>query len=119
MKKNLLHSLLIGCIAAFSITPTFASTTEPIPITTPEESEPLANLISFTRTAGVGKITGSNVRLRKEPGLSSDIICYLQKGDIVELGSECVAKDGYYWQIVGYNGTWGYVATEYVQEMPS
>lgn len=118
MKKKLLHSLLIGCIAVFSITPTFASTTEPIPITTPEESEPLANLVSFARTVGVAKVTGSNVRFRKSPGLSSDVICYLQKGDVVELGSECVKKDGYYWQLVGYNGSWGYVATAYIEEIP-
>jgi uncharacterized protein YgiM (DUF1202 family) len=71
------------------------------------------------RTVGVAKVTGSNVNMRAEAGLSGQVIAVLAKGTIVELSSSpSITKDGYTWKVVGYNGKWGYVATTYLETIP-
>lgn len=67
--------------------------------------------------AQYGEITGNNVRLRSEPGLSSTVLMFLQMGYEVTLPYvDEEYKDGYYWTNVIYNGVNGWVASQYVYE---
>lgn len=71
--------------------------------------------------AQYGTITGSNVKLRKAPGLSSTILAYMEKGASVVLinvidGENYVEKDGYTWVQIQYNGINGWVASAYLQD---
>lgn len=67
-------------------------------------------------TTFYGIINGSNVRLRRAPGLDSSIIMFLQQNQHIKLIRACAAYvDGIYWdQIQTDNGIIGYVDFDYV-----
>lgn len=68
-----------------------------------------------TYTYIVNASSGAN--MRKTPGLSGTIIATLPKGTIVTYNTKyniITPEDGYNWRYVLYNGTYGYVADEYL-----
>lgn len=69
--------------------------------------------------ASSGVITGDNVHFRKTPGLSGEIITYLNKGDNVMYttsSNNIVEADNYTWREVVYNKQTGWVATIYLKD---
>lgn len=63
-----------------------------------------------------GNVTGNGVRLRATAGLDGKIIKNLYSTDIVTIDTNTPPKyvDGYKWQMVNFNGTWGWVADNYL-----
>lgn len=107
MKKFLLCTLSVCTL--LSSTSLFAQTQQ---LKFPER-----NLSTITPySAGWGIVTADNVNFRESAGLSSKVICKLNKGDILsEIGDSYVEKDGYTWYPVKYNDTWGYIASDYFE----
>lgn len=67
--------------------------------------------------AQYGEITANNVRLRKDPGLSSTVLMHLHKGyEVTCLYDNEVYKDGIWWKKVIYEGVTGWVDSQYVYE---
>nr|WP_308545133.1 SH3 domain-containing protein [uncultured Lachnoclostridium sp.] len=106
MKKIICFMLLLMiCCSAFVPQKTFAA----------ENNKVRYDVIALR--AQYGTITGSNVKLRKDPGLSSTILAYMEKGAIVTVMNEnSVVKDGYTWRKIVYNNTTGWVASTYLAE---
>lgn len=71
MRKLIRAAILLGAMTTLGLT-TYAEA----PIQPNQEIE--SNIIT-PRTTGTAKITGSNVNVRKSPGLSSEIIAVLSK----------------------------------------
>ena len=61
-------------------------------------------------------VNTDGVRLRATPSLSGTILATLYTGYILNdpYGYSEVYSDGYWWHYVGYNGTFGWVASIYL-----
>ena len=77
-----------------------------LPVSTPQPSE--APVEPSTQTPGY--ITGNNVRMRSGPSTNSQILCELFYGNVVTITG--TSGD---WTAVIYNGTPGYVYSQYVK----
>lgn len=66
--------------------------------------------------AQYGRITENNVHFRKDPGLSSVILGQLHAGYTFTYDQTRpnVKKDGYTWVSINYNGTYGWVSSQYI-----
>ena len=82
-------------------------TPEPTPVPTPEPTEIPVEEVEET----AGYVSGNSVRMRSEPSMSSEIITELNFGNRLTI-------TGYYedWTAVIYEGTHGYIYSQYVQE---
>ena len=79
----------------------------------PEAAEPASLAESVTLAAGVGKTTGSELRMRAEPTSDSAIVTTLNKNSTLAI-LEYSTED---WYKVSFNGLTGYISTAYLSEL--
>jgi hypothetical protein len=93
----------VTIIPAPTLTPTPTLVPTPTPTATPT--------VSPWQTS---YIVDNNVRFRSDPSTNAPIISQIQCGTTVQIGLHDVSADGYTWRPVIYNGTTGWIATEFM-----
>lgn len=106
MIKKIMAIAAIALVSGTTIIPSFADTTVTLEGNTTEQVQPKAQY---------GEITANNVNFRKTP--NGTIIRQLHRGYQVSIPYEPeVTAGGIKWTKVIYNGTGGWVASQYVRE---
>ncbi len=96
-----------------AITLTIIRTTELDPFAPPPATttpNPTVTPLPTPRTATVENVFGLTVRV--EPNSDSDLVTFLDKGDVVNFLEESTASDEGTWQLVEYKGLTGWVLVE-------
>ena len=106
MKKKVFALSTLAIIAATSMT-SFADTNKDLKL----ESE----TTQVQPKAQYSTVNANNVNLRKTPGTSGTVIRQLHRGyRVLEYSEPTVSANGMRWQKVSYNGSVGWVATQYL-----
>ncbi|MFE6076277.1 SH3 domain-containing protein [Paenibacillus sp. NPDC057886] len=125
MLKKFIAVLLVTATTALPATAAFASENPQDRISPNNQltqdsritEEPGSDLVTIMTSTY--EITANNVNFRKTASSSGTILGQLQKGDLVNGGSEQVTSGGITWvSVYSYkHGVWGWVASQYLNEV--